>query len=308
MTRLCQLILCLATSTVALTVCAQPAQPDISPSQNFRAIGATNRPPPPPAATPVRSPVTFFRQLLSMPAAERLSTLTNRTPEARARILVKVHEYLLLSPDERELRLRSTDLRWYLIPLFRIAATNRQTQLDRVPEDMLELVKCRLAQWDLLPPTLQQEFLANEHTLPYFAHVETSNSAPADSASVNIASQFNQFFELTPAEKQQALNTLSDAERAQMEMTLKSFEQLSARQRLLCVKNYARFADMSATERADFLRNADHWSKMSPEERQTWRDLVVQVPLWPPVPRASMANLMPPSPSIKPVRPGVATN
>ena len=125
---------------------------------------------------------------------------------------------------------------------------------------------------------------------------------------VNIASQFNQFFELTPAEKQQALNTLSDAERTQMESTLKSFEQLPARQRILCVKNYARFAGMSATERADFLRDADRWSKMSPAERQTWRDLVVQVPLWPPIPRTPLPNFMPPSPAPKPGRPGVATN
>ncbi len=304
MTRLRQLIFCLATSTVALTVCAQP---DVSTPQNSHTLSATNLPPVPPAMTPGRSPVTFFRQLLSMTPVERLNTLTNRTPEARARILAKVHEYLLLAPDERELRLRSTDLRWYLIPLFRLDPAKRPAQLDRVPEDMRELVKSRLDQWDRLPPTLRQEFLINEHTLPYFAHVETY-SAPADPASANIASQFNQFFELTPAEKQQALNTLSDAERAQMETTLKSFEQLPPRQRTLCVKNYARFAGMSPAERADFLRNADRWSKMSPKERQTWRDLVAQVPLWPPIPQASMANLMPPLPKAKPGRPGVATN
>ena len=41
-----------------------------------------------------------------------------------------------------------------------------------------------------------------------------------------IAGQFNQFFELTPEEQTTDARTLSEAERAQMEKTLKSFEQL----------------------------------------------------------------------------------
>ena len=40
----------------------------------------------------------------------------------------------------------------------------------RAPE-MGDLVKSRLAQWDLLPPPLQQEFLANEKTLHYLAGI-----------------------------------------------------------------------------------------------------------------------------------------
>jgi hypothetical protein len=47
---------------------------------------------------------------------------------------------------------------------------------------------------------------------------------------------------------------------------------------------------MSSTERAEFLRNAEHWSQMSPAERQTWRDLVANVPDWAPVP----ASIYPP--------------
>jgi hypothetical protein len=306
MIRLCQLILCLATSLGAFAASAQsagssPLKPHVT--------SASSLPPLPSTAVPVRSPVTFFRQLLSMSPADRFNSLTNRTPEARARILAKVHEYLQLSPDERELRLRSTDLRWYLIPLFRMDAASRQARLDQIPGDMRDLVKSRLEQWDLLPPALQQKYLANGHTLPYFAHVEIRASSPADSGAASIASQFNQFFELTAAEKQQALSTLSEAERAEMEKTLKSFDQLPPRQRILCVRNYARFAGMNTAERSDFLKNADHWSKMSPKERQTWRDLVAEVPLWPPMPRTSVpSNLMPPSPSMKPARPGVATN
>ncbi len=258
------------------------------------------------------SPVGFFRQLLAMPPAEMMNSLTNRTPEARARILAKVHEYRMLSPDERELRLRSTDLRWYLVPLFHLAPADREARLAQVPSELQDLVKSRLAAWDALSPSARQEFLTNDLAMRYLSHVSTAtNNSSADPAQVKVAAQFNQFFDLTPTEKQQALNTLSDAERAQMESTLKTFDQLPLPQRRLCVRNYARFAGMSPAERADFLKNADHWAKMSPQERQAWRNLVAQVPELPPMPSAIVpANLMPPPVHhpVKPSSPGMATN
>jgi hypothetical protein len=91
-----------------------------------------------------------------------------------------------------------------------------------------------------------------------------------------------------------------------MEKTLQSFEQLPPPQRRQCVHNYAKFAGMSATERAEFLKNAESWSKMSPAERQTWRDLVTHVPLWPPAPPLVMPPLPPAMPKIP--RASVATN
>jgi hypothetical protein len=252
--------------------------------------------------------VVFFRQLLAMSPAERFQCLTNRAPQIRARILAKVHEYLLLSPDDRELRLQSTELRWYLTPLFRQAPADRQTRLAQMPDDLRGLVKSRLAQWDLLPPSLQQEFLANDRAVTYFAHLPPAGSSPTNSGQPQITAQFEQFFELTPEEKQHALTTLSDEERVQMEKTLKSFEQLPPQQRRLCVRNYARFAGMSAAERADFLKNAERWSQMSPQERQTWRDLVAQVPAWPPMPAFIVPpGLVPPHQPLKP-RPNMATN
>jgi len=308
-----QLIPCLAAATLALTASAQPQFPPRADSATVTAIKlpvAVATPlltPPTPPLPP--SPVAFFRQLLSMTPAEQNNSLTNRAPAARARILDKVREYRMLPPDERELRLRSTDLRWYLTPLLSMPTTNRQARLDQIPSDMRELVESRLAQWDVLPPPLQREFLANNRTLPYFAHVEATNNAPVDPAQQNLDAQFKQFFDLTPDERRKTLTTLSDAERVEMEKTLKSFSQLPPQQRLLCVRNYARFAGMSSAERADFLKNAQRWSQMSPQERQSWRDLVAHVPLWPPMPPASVpASLMPPHPPLKVPRPGAATN
>lgn len=298
MSRMRQSICCLAAAAVVFSASAQ-TPPPVPAKKIFTPANLL----PPPA---VPSPVIFFRQLLVMSPAERNSSLASRSPEARARILAKVREYQSLGPDERELRLRATELRWYLTPLLRSPATEREARLVQVPPDLRKLAKNRLAQWDLLPPPLQQEFLANDKTLHYFAHVETTNRPAASPERQKIAEQFNQFFELTAEEKQQALGTLSEAERAQMEKTLQSFEQLPPPQRRECVRNYAKFAGMNGAERAEFLKNAEKWSKMSPAERQTWHDLVAHVPLWPPAPPV----LMPPVPHATPRTPraGMATN
>ena len=279
---------------------------------------------------PRQSPVDFFRQLLAMTPAERNKSLAIYPPQVHERILAKVQEYLVMDPNERELRLRATDLRWYLLPLLRESPTNRAARLAMVPDDLRDLVNARLAQWDALPPQSRQEFLANEQTLDYFSHVDSTNVPPRqagqdtptsnDQARWNalsenerrqISAQFSKFFDLTPAEKQKTLNTLSDAERVQMEKTLQAFDKLPPMQRAQCVRAYTEFAGMSPQERAEFLKNAARWSQITPKERQAWRDLVAQVPLWPPLPHTLIKPPPPPpSPPHLPPRPAssMATN
>jgi hypothetical protein len=290
-------------SVAAQTVTNVPAPEKIT-------TAVANLVPPIPQA---HSPVDFFRNLLAMSPRDRNNFLANKPPEVRARILDKVHEYLALDPNERELRLRATELRWYLTPLLHESPTNRDARLARVPDDLRDLIKSRLDQWDALPPELRREFLDNERALRYFTHVDATNNSqlsehdshrgPSDneearwnSLSENerqkITNQFNQFFELTPGEKQKTLGTLSDAERAQMEKTLQSFDKLPPLQRRACIRAFTEFAGMSPQDRAEFLKNAGQWSQMSPKDRQAWRDLVMNVPQWPPMPPAPM----PPSP------------
>ena len=127
---------------------------------------------------------------------------------------------------------------------------------------------------------------------PGLADPEAHWNSLSEDQRQKITAQFNQFFELTAAEKQKTLNTLSDAERQQMEKTLETFGKLPPRQRLQCLRAFTEFAGMSAPQKQDFLKNAQRWSQMSPKERQTWRDLVAHVPEWPPMP----PQLMPPMP------------
>jgi Protein of unknown function (DUF3106) len=258
-----------------------------------------------------RSPVALFRQLLAMTPQEREACLTNRPPQIRERILAKVKEYEAMAPDERELRLRATELRWYLLPLMRDSPSNRAAALAQVPADMRELVKTRLNQWIILPPQLQQEFLENESALHYFAHLDVSNystlskiappgselarwTAMTETQRKQVAASVNQFFELTPDEKEAALNTLSDAERKQMDKTLQAFNKLPPNQREECIHAFAKFAGMSASEKQEFLKNARRWAQMSPADRQAWRDLVVHVPQWPPLPQGFITPPAPP--------------
>ena len=186
-------------------------------------------------------------------------------------------------------------------------------------------MKNRLRQWDILPPPLKAEFLESERSLRYFTQVDPSSSSslppmPQDpewrhgpdstrwdalskDQRQKVTAQFNQFFELTPVEKKKTLNTLSDAERQQMEKTLETFGKLPPAQRLKCIRAFTEFAGMSAQEKQDFLKNAQRWSQMSPKERQTWRDLVTHVPEWPPLPSAL---ILPPMPNT--FHPALATN
>ncbi|MGH7991204.1 MAG: DUF3106 domain-containing protein, partial [Limisphaerales bacterium] len=193
-----------------------------------------------------------------------------------------------------------TELRWYLMPLLRESPTNRAARLAQTPDDIRPLVQDRLQEWKILPPQLRQEFLKNERILRYFAQVDVSNAPPEDAEPSDadrahwdalseaerrqIAAGFNHFFELTPDEKTETLNTLSAAERGQMEKTLQAFGKMPPAQRAECINAFAKFASMSASEQAEFLKNAARWSQMSPAERQAWRDLVAHVPEWPPLP------------------------
>jgi predicted Fe-S protein YdhL (DUF1289 family) len=197
------------------------------------------------------------------------------------------------------------------MPLLRASPSERDAQLALVPVNIRGLVKARLMQWEILPPTLQQEFLDNEHILGYFSGVAATNNiagndGPSDAEQSRwnslsdderqaMTAQFNAFFGLSPYEKQKALGMLPETDRAQMERAMQVFDKLPPPQRDECVRALSRFASMSPLQRTIFLRNARRWSQMSPSERKAWGDLVEHVPQWPPMPIMPPPVPMPPS-------------
>ena len=242
-----------------------------------------------------------------MSPAARINCLTNRSPEAREHILAKVQEYELLPPEAREIRLRATELRWWLTPMLTNSPAERAKRLAQAPRDLQPLIQSRLEQWSILPPPLQEEYLANEQAMKYMTIMPTPPLPDVAERQQKIAESFNRFFELTPDEKELALTALSEDEKAQMAETLKTFKNLPPEKRQLCVENYAKFAGLTDGERAEFLKNAERWSQMSPEERQSWRELVQQVPIWPAGWTPKQMPPLPPGAANVP-SPGVATN
>jgi len=189
-------------------------------------------PVPPPVA--VRSPVDFFRELLAMKPVERRLALTNRTPEIREEILKKVREYESMKPEQRDLKLEATELRWYLLPRMSVPATNRDASLESVPKHIRPLVKNRLNEWDLLPPNLQKELLTNEVAIRFFTGVESTN-----------------------------LSTLSPPQREKLDKGLEQWQQLKEQQRQLIVERFYHFFELSDYEKEKALQRLSE-----PERRQ----------------------------------------
>src|SRR6185503_16893538 len=119
----------------------------------------TNAQPPPP---PNKSPVDLFRELWAMTPGEQRQFLADRAPENRRLLQAKLNEYKALSANERELRLRVTELRWYLLPLMQSPATNRVAQLAAVPAELRQMIHDRLRKWDQLDTQLQLEIWQND--------------------------------------------------------------------------------------------------------------------------------------------------
>ena len=262
----------------------------------------------PPVPLGARSPVTFFRELLTMDEAGRVLALTMYTPERQTQILAKVGEYEALDPNERELRLRVTELCWYLRPLLTRPSAYPAEQLSMIPEPNRSLLKKRLAEWDKLPAGVKQELLGLEPTLPYIAEIGGRSKlqrqqilasmspdrrsrlekglqkwdAMSEAQRQRALRRFDQFFKLTGAEKQRTLMTLSEPEREQIEKTLQRLDNLSEDQRAWCLRSFEKFGSLSPEERQEFLESAERWKAMPPSEREAWRQLVSTVP--PPLP------------------------
>ena len=309
-----------------LLLAALPAQAAATGAVSAPANSAPARPPMP-SLPPALSPISFFRDLLAMDAAGREQALTNRPPQIKAQILAKVREYESLKPDERELRLRVTELRWYLRPLMSASATNRPAQLAMIPETYRKLVEDRLQEWDKLSPDLQAELLVNESTIRYLTEIEgrteeqrrqTLEAIPlggrtalergidkwsslSEDRRQRMLSRFREFFELTAQEKRKVINTLPGLGRGQIEKTMRALDNLPPDQRDQCIRSLEKFAGLSLAERQQFLKSAERWKLMSPSERQVWRELVQRFPPLPPPPLPPLPRSLRPTPPVLPI-------
>ena len=294
----------LARSVVAISDVASLPSPLIL--TNFEAIQVLERTPPADIELlQLLKSVDTFRELRAMHPAERRQFLAARPPETQRQILAKVREYESFSPNQRELRLKATELYYYLWPLMNTPASHRPPLLALVPQSDREEIERRLLAWDQFPAGKQQELLTNAVAIRFFTELKTGPpplppASPAQEANLQrgilqwqalpqaqqqkITYRFKRFFDLTPEEQREACNTLSEPERRQIEKTLYKFENLSSPDRAKAIRSFEKFARLSLDQRRLFLKNAELWKLMPPDERQNWRDLVNDLPQQPPAP------------------------
>jgi hypothetical protein len=279
--------------TVVASVPVQSAEKPASPSPTQSQARAPQPPPLP------SSPIEHFRQLLGMKGEEREKALAARSPKTREFLEAKLKAYEALPPEERENRLGTLELRWYLLPLFKTAPTNRETRLAMIPGRIRPLIDARLRLWDLLSADEQRDVLESEPAITVLVQPEPGMTSPAGALSVitpqqqekikksteilnrlppekqeDVYRNFGRFFELSQQEKTKAFDVLGEAERKQMERTLALFDTLPKASRDRCIEGFQKFTSLSEIERDQFLRNVERWNSMSAKDRQAWRSLV----------------------------------
>ena len=189
----------------ALALAQAPAIPDASSAPRNSAL--------PPAVPLVpESPIRYFRQLLALSPAALEDTLAGKPEAQRNALKAKLQEYALLPEDERENRLRVTELRWYLRPMMELAPTNRVPWLAAVPRDLRVLVTERLAQWDGLTTETRKEVLENDWIARYFYRYDSSTAAQREALLKQSSPERRARVEKEMARWQ----TLSSAQRQQM--------------------------------------------------------------------------------------------
>jgi len=254
------------------------------------------------------TPVAYFRGLLGMTPAERQRVLADKSAVERDQVLAKVREYQELPHEVREQRLLQTELRWYLLALLRLDAAQRQERLKEISPLYQPMIMSQLAQWDRLPADMRKALLEKESFLRNYVQWQDHSTSTQDDLLAKLPTEqrerwaeelnrwqglpngrreelcaaFRRFFYSTVAERKETIQSLSEAERRQMEQSLQSYANLPLGLQRQCVESFSKFAEMSADEQNQFLHNAAKWEMMTEHERQLWRTLVNRLPPMPP--------------------------
>lgn len=280
--------------------------------------GAAATPPLPPLPA---SPVSTFRQWLGMNAEDRERALATRPEPQRGILRARLAEYSAMTEAQREERLRATDLYWHFQQLLRRNGAERAALLASSPAVLRPILEERLAIWDRMPPADREALLQQDRVVRYFARVRASEpqAPPLPGASIvaapsvpfrtqnqlakvqelspqarrRVETQWREFLEAPTPLVERKLKSMSEEDRRDMEQVLARFRQLSGPQRQACIDSFTQFAEMKPIDRADFLRRAERWDALSPEERAQWRALVTKLP---PLPPARIGITPPPLP------------
>lgn len=275
------------------------------------AVNAASTPPPVPPLPPLlASPMQFFRDLLATNAAGREAYLAGRTPAQKKLLDQKLAEYQALNPEQRELRLTMTELRYFLVNLLPLPKEMRTNYWPQLPAKYRPMLAERLRIWDVLSAENQAKLLDNESALSCLLRLEKAPLPPLPTAPPSLppvrrrqieeamglwngiseaqrqtmVARFHRFFELSEREKRQTLETLPVSQRQNCEAFLAAFARLPKEQRAKCTAALGQFLSLAPAEQDQFLKNAVRWQAMRPADRQAVRAIIQEVPPLPPLP------------------------
>jgi hypothetical protein len=272
------------------------------------------------------SPIATIREVLAMTSAERQKYLAGRAPQHRDFLAAKLAEFDELTDDEREARLKSLQLRYYMSLLMKLPATNRNSVMLNVPTVDRSMIEERLRLWDKLTADQQKKFLEHEavvrtvapdlskipretplSTFPPYKRAQIEEQIGAWKAlsqqeRQQIEMQFRQFFKLPTLKKQRTLEALEEYEAA----ALRSLDQLPKEERDRYLAGLNKFTGLSSQERSEFLKAAARWKKMNESQRETWRTLANRFPTNPPLPPGFQHLPLPPA--LSAVRPAAVSS
>jgi len=268
-----------------------------------------------------QSPIVFFRGLLEKSPSERASALADRNDFQRRFILRKIAEYEAMDPGEAELRLKTTELRWYLKKLVRLEGRQRQAWLAGLEDSSRELLAARLNAWDTLSPAIQKGILEHEQTMEWVRKMDLATPEertrmlaaqdPAervemevrlkewrkfsDSERERITALFMEFFELSEKERARILVRLSGDELKSVVPVISRLEVMDESELRQYVAHFNQMAAMAPLSRYAYLNHARQWKILNRQQQSNWKGLVVELP---PLPPSPPGMLPPPHPSI----------
>jgi hypothetical protein len=251
-----------------------------------------------PVPVPVQqSPVELFRKLMADSPGERDEYLARQTSSVRSFLQQRLNQYAAMTREARELKLQTTELRFFLRPQLTASPVQRQIMLATTPDHYREIVRLRIERWDGLSPELQQQILKNEallglilrigqsgstgfsKTMPrgVSAELKAWNALPAGDR-LQMLSSFRSFFAFSEFEKSRIIASLPEYQRHKITGTLTALHELSPDERTACLNALQRFGSMSLAEQQRFFRNAEAWRNITPAEQTAWRMVVREFP------------------------------
>ena len=225
--------------------------------------------------------------MLATNAGGREAWLAAKSAASRAAIEVKLREYEAMPPEQRDQKLRASQISWYLPPLMKMPATNRAAVLVAIPEEDRKIIEMRLGQLSILPPPILAQLTTNQNLLRMIdagqktgSNVLMILSADQRRLAEQVYPVWTNLLMLPPSDLSKRLARLTAADRANMELALNKFGNLTTRnlttqERAQARDGFKKFAELSASEREAFLNSARRWQAMNEKEREVWRNLAV---------------------------------